>query len=103
MNPDGSPITAAQVALVQQQTHTVIGFANPTLYAIDRVLPSAYRDIVPPSAPVAVADVSPSTGKSYLVTFDRDTTLQTARRYDDVTGIGEVSFTLLNLLAQGRH
>jgi subtilase family serine protease len=99
-----SPLTAAQVALVQQQTHATIGFANPTLYAIDRVLPSAYRDVLPPAgAPLAVADVSPSTGNSYLVTFDRDTSLQTARRYDDVTGIGEVSFTLLNLLAQGRH
>ncbi len=98
-----SPLTAAQVALVQQQTRAVVGFANPTLYGIDRILPSAYRDILPPSAPVAVVDVSPSTGKSYLVTFDKDTTLQTARRYDDETGIGEVSFTLLGLLAQGRH
>ncbi|MGN6326432.1 S53 family peptidase [Pseudolysinimonas sp.] len=98
-----SPLLAAQVALVQQQTRSVIGFANPTLYAIDRILPWSYRDIVPPSSPVAVAATSPSTGKSFLVTFDQDTSLQTARRYDDVTGIGEVSFTLLNLLAQGRH
>ena len=98
-----SPLTAAQVALVQQQTHAVIGFANPTLYAIDRILPSSFRDIVPANGPVAVAQVSPSTGNSYLVTFDKDTSLQTARHYDDVTGIGEVSFTLLNLLAQGRH
>jgi subtilase family serine protease len=98
-----SPLVAAQIALVQQQTRTVIGFANPTLYAIDRVVPSAYRDIVPPAQTVAVAQVSPSTGKSFLVTFDQDTSLTTARGYDDVTGIGEVSFTLLSLLAQGRH
>jgi subtilase family serine protease len=98
-----SPLVAAQVALVQQQTHATIGFANPTLYAIDRVVPSAYRDVVPPASTIAVAQVSPSTGNSYLVTFDQDTSLKTTRGYDDVTGIGEVSFTLLSLLAQGRH
>jgi subtilase family serine protease len=98
-----SPLTAAQIALVQQQTHATIGFANPTLYAIARVLPSAYRDVVPQNPPQALAYTSAISGNSYFITLDRDTSLTTQRRYDDVTGLGGVSFTLLNLLAQGRH
>jgi subtilase family serine protease len=98
-----SPLVAAQIALVQQQTHTVIGFANPTLYGIGRVQPSAFRDVVPQSPPRAVAYTSKNSGNSYLVSFDRDTSLTTAKGYDNVTGLGGVSFTLLSALAQGRH
>jgi subtilase family serine protease len=98
-----SPLVAAQIALVQQQTKTVIGFANPTLYGIDRVLPSAFRDVVPQSPPQAVAYTSKNSGNSYLVSFDRDTSLTTAKGYDNVTGLGGVSFPLLSLIAQGKH
>jgi subtilase family serine protease len=98
-----SPLVAAQIALVQQQTHTAIGFANPTLYGIDRILPSAFRDVVPQSPPLAVAYTSKTSGNSYLVSFDRDTSLATAKGYDNVTGLGGVSFSLLSLIAQGRH
>lgn len=98
-----SPLTAAQVALVQQAAHAGVGFANPTLYAIARVLPSAYRDVVPTSTPQALAYQSVTSGNRYLITLDRDTSLKTARRYDDVTGLGGISFTLLSYLAQGRH
>jgi subtilase family serine protease len=98
-----SPIVAAQVALVQQQTRATIGFANPTLYAIDRALPSAYRDVVPQNPPLALAYTSATSGNSYLITLDEDSTLTTQRRYDDVTGLGGISFRLLGLLAQGRH
>jgi hypothetical protein len=81
----------------------VIGFANPTLYGIDRVLPSAFRDVVPQSPPQAVAYTSKNSGNSYLVSFDRDTSLTTAKGYDNVTGLGGVSFPLLSLIAQGKH
>lgn len=98
-----SPLVAAQIALVQQATHSTIGFANPTLYGIDRVLPSAFRDVVHANPPIALAYTGAVSGNSYLITLDRDTSLTTARGYDNVTGLGGVSFTLLTLLAQGRH
>ncbi|MEO6114785.1 MAG: S53 family peptidase [Pseudolysinimonas sp.] len=98
-----SPMTAAMIALVQQATHSTIGFANPTLYAIDRVLPAAFRDVKPQNPPAALAYTGKVSGNSYLITLDRDTSLATAVRYDDVTGIGGVSFSLLTLVGQGRH
>jgi subtilase family serine protease len=98
-----SPLTAAQIALVQQTTHSRIGFANPTLYAIDRILPASYRDVKPSSGQLALAYTGAVSGNSYLVSLDLDTSLKTAVKYDDVTGIGGVSFTLLSLVGQGRH
>ncbi|MEO6534167.1 MAG: S53 family peptidase [Pseudolysinimonas sp.] len=98
-----SPLTAAMIALVQQATHSKIGFANPTLYAMDRVIPAAFRDVKPQNPPAALAYTGRVSGNSYLVTLDRDTSLATAVKYDDVTGIGGVSFSLLTLLGQGRH
>jgi subtilase family serine protease len=98
-----SPIVAAQIAIVQQSTHTSIGFANPTLYGIDRVLPASFRDVVPQNPTQAVAYTSAISGNSYLVSFDQDTSLKTAKGYDSVTGLGGVSFSLLSLVASGRH
>ncbi|MFF1573427.1 protease pro-enzyme activation domain-containing protein [Leifsonia sp. NPDC058292] len=98
-----SPIVAAQIAIVQQQTHTSIGFANPTLYGIKRVLPSSFRDVLPQNPTQAVAYTSATSGNSYLVSFDQDTSLKTAKGYDSVTGLGGVSFNLLSLVASGRH
>ena len=97
-----SPLVAAQIALVQQGTHSTIGFANPTLYALDRVLPSGFRDVLPQNPPQAVVYTSVA-GNTYFVTLDRDTTLTTAPKYDDVTGIGGVSFSLLTSLGRGGH
>ncbi|WP_223694170.1 S53 family peptidase [Leifsonia poae] len=98
-----TPIVAAQIALVQQSTHTSIGFANPTLYGIKRVLPSSFRDVLPLNPTQAVAYTSATSGNSYLVSFDQDTSLKTAKGYDSVTGLGGVSFGLLSLVAAGRH
>jgi len=98
-----SPLVAAQIALVQQTTHSRIGFANPTLYAIDRILPASFRDVKPSGGTLALAYVGAVSHNSYLVSIDRDTSLATAVKYDDVTGIGGVSFSLLSLLGQGRH
>ncbi|TXN31041.1 S53 family peptidase [Lacisediminihabitans profunda] len=98
-----SPIVAAQIAIVQQATHTSIGFANPTLYGLDRVLPSSFRDVLPQDPRQALVYTSARSGRSFLISLDTDTSLTTAKRYDNVTGIGGVTFGLLTLLAQGRH
>jgi subtilase family serine protease len=98
-----SPLTAAQIALVQQSTHSSIGFANPTLYLIDRVLPWSFRDVKPQNPPTALVYTSKRSGNTYLVSLDRDTSLVTTVKYDDVTGIGGVSFSLLALLGHWRH
>ncbi|MDQ1609802.1 MAG: hypothetical protein QOE16_2534 [Microbacteriaceae bacterium] len=98
-----SPIVAAQIAIVQQSTRTSIGFANPTLYGIQRVLPNSFRDVVPQNPTQAVAYTSRISGNSYLVSFDQDTSLKTATGYDSVTGLGGVSFPVLTLVAAGRH
>ena len=98
-----SPLTAAQIAIVQQATRTSIGFANPTLYGLDRILPSSFRDVQPLHPTKALVYTSAYSGNSYLISLDQDTTLKTPRRYDAVTGIGGVTFGLLSLVAAGRH
>jgi len=98
-----SPIVAAQIAIVQQATRTTIGFANPTLYGVKRILPNAFRDVVPQPTQQALAYTSARSGNSYLVSLDLDSSLKTAKGYDDVTGLGGVSFDLLSWVAQGRH
>ncbi|KQO62461.1 hypothetical protein ASF23_10725 [Curtobacterium sp. Leaf261] len=97
-----SPITAGLMALVQQSTKSTIGFANPTLYAVDKAAPSAFSDVVPPASPVALAYTGAVSGKSYLVTTNTDTSLTTAVGYDDVTGLGAVSFSALSAVASHR-
>lgn len=96
-----SPLTAAMVALSQQVTHSRIGFANPTLYALDRVLPGSFRDVKPSATPVAVEYTSATSGHRFLITMDKDTSLSTTPGYDDVTGMGAMSFSLAQLLGRG--
>ena len=92
------------IALVQQATHSTIGFANPTLYAIDRVLPAAFRD-VQAAEPAGRAGVHQQGQRQQLPRHagPRHLAGDDAVKYDDVTGIGGVSFQLLTLLGQGRH
>lgn len=97
-----SPLTAAMVALSQQLTHSSVGFANPTLYTLDRFLPGSFRDVKPSSTPVAVEYTSASSGHRFLITMDKDTSLTTTAGYDDVTGMGAMSFSLAQLLGRGR-
>jgi len=98
-----SPLTAAQIAIVQQASSTLIGFANPTLYGIDRVLPSAFRDVVPQNPTRALVYTSARSGNSYLISLDQDSSLKTASGYDTVTGMGGVTLGLLSQLAAARH
>jgi subtilase family serine protease len=98
-----SPLVAAQIAIVQQATHSTIGFANPTLYGLDRILPGSFRDVKHANPPVALAYDSKVSGNSWFITLDRDSSLTTATGYDNVTGIGGLTYGLLTLLAEGRH
>jgi subtilase family serine protease len=98
-----SPLVAAQIAIVQQATHSAIGFSNPTLYGLDRILPGSFRDVKHANPPIALAYDSKVSGNSWLITLDRDTSLTTANGYDNVTGIGGLTYGLLTLLAAGRH
>ena len=98
-----SPLAAAQIAIVQQKSGVSIGFANPTLYGIDTTQPSAFRDVVPQSPTKALAYTSASSGNSYLISLDQDSSLKTAKGYDTVTGMGGVTFGLLSQLAAARH
>ncbi|NEM92428.1 S53 family peptidase [Galbitalea soli] len=96
-----SPLVAAQMAIVQQATHHTIGFANPTLYGLDKVAPSLFRDVVPNTQ--ALVYTSAYSGNSYLVSLGNDTSLTTTKGYDDVTGIGGLTFGALTAMATGRH
>ena len=96
-----SPLTAAQIAIVQGATRTSIGFANPTLYGIDRSQPSAFRDVLPQSPTRALVYTSASSGNSYLITLDQDSSLKTTSGYDTVTGMGGITSGLLSQLAAG--
>ena len=94
-----SPLVAAQMALVQQLTGRTLGFVNPALYTLHRAAPELFVDVDPPTAPFALADTSRVNGNPYLITEGLDTSLTTAPGYDDVTGLGAVSFDLLRRMA----
>lgn len=86
-----SPITAAQIAVAQQETGIQLGFANPVLYAVDRVAPGVFRDVLPAPMGLALAAYSTGLASNVLVTLDRDSSLVTTRGWDEVTGIGALS------------
>jgi subtilase family serine protease len=94
-----SPLVAAQMAIVQQVTNQKIGFANPALYLLNRKVPAAFRDTVPQSPRQALVFSSADSGGLFLVSLDTDTSLQTRKGYDEVTGLGRASFSLLSSLA----
>jgi subtilase family serine protease len=94
-----SPLAAAQMAIVQQVTNQKIGFANPALYLLNRKVPAAFRDTVPQSPRQALVFSSADSGGLFLVSLDTDTSLQTRKGYDEVTGLGRASFSLLSSLA----
>ncbi len=94
-----SPLVAAQMAIVQQVTNQKIGFANPALYLLNKKVPAAFRDAVPQSPRQALVFSSADSGGLFLVSLDTDTSLQTRKGYDEVTGLGRASFSLLSSLA----
>ncbi len=96
-----SPITAAMMSVVQQSTRSTIGFANPTVYGLYRVAPALFADVLPANPPRTLAYTSAGSGNSYLITLDRDSSLTTAKGYDDVTGLGSISFGLATSVGRG--
>ncbi|GAA4681708.1 S53 family peptidase [Frondihabitans cladoniiphilus] len=95
-----SPVTAAMIALVQQSSKESIGFANPTLYSLYAKAPTSFVDVAPEATPRVLALTRQSTGLSYLQTLDRDSSLKTAKGYDDVTGLGSISFANLPAISK---
>jgi subtilase family serine protease len=92
-----TPIVAALMATVQQQTGSVIGFANPILYSVAKKSPGAFTDILPRTKKVALAY---SDGHdSYTATLDTDSSLRTAKGYDLVTGLGQLNISSAKLFA----
>lgn len=85
-----SPITAAQVALVQQSTGRSLGFANPLLYKTYAGGAAGFRDVLPASPTEAVVYTSASSGNQYLISLDQDTSLTTTKGYDQTTGLGSL-------------
>ncbi|HEY2174479.1 MAG TPA: S53 family peptidase [Mycobacteriales bacterium] len=81
------PVFAGIQALASQGLSSPLGFANPTLYGLAGT--KAFRDVLPTRTPTGITN---PTG-SYLVTLDRDSSLQTGLKYDDVTGNGSPNGT----------
>ncbi|MFI5084297.1 MAG: protease pro-enzyme activation domain-containing protein [Actinomycetales bacterium] len=98
-----SPLTAAQVAVAQQVTGQVLGFANPVLYQVAKDSPKVFNDVRPLAQQPVLAYTSRTSGNQYLLTMDHDTSLVTAKGYDDVTGVGSMSYRLAAALADHGH
>ncbi len=98
-----SPLAAAKMALVEQQTGRRIGFANPALYATAKTDTGAFHDVTAPAGTPALSYVSPFSGNRYLVTLDEGLTLTTAQGYDDITGVGSLKVPQLVSALGGRH
>ncbi len=90
-----SPLMAGFMALVQQKAGTVLGFANPRIYAMAGT--AAYHDVRQPASPMAAVraeyanGVDPTGGYVYTMrslSFDTGLTIHTRNGYDDVTGVG---------------
>ena len=92
-------VVAAQMAIVQQMTNQKIGFANPALYAVNRKIPALFRDTLPQSLRQALVFSSAGSDDQILVSLDADSSLQTQKGYDEVTGLGRASYSLLSSLA----
>jgi subtilase family serine protease len=86
------PVIAGIQALASQGRPFPIGFANPLLYTLN-LSGVAFHDVKPPSSPVAMSTIS---GRS-LLTLDHDSSLSTAKGYDDVTGLGSPNGSLFLL------
>ncbi|MDQ6753957.1 MAG: S53 family peptidase [Actinomycetota bacterium] len=94
-----SPLTAGQVAVAQQISGEAIGFANPALYSLALSNPDAFNDVQPAAGPAALAYTSRTTGNRYLVSLDHDTSLATTKGYDNVTGVGSMSYRVATAMA----
>ena len=85
-----TPLFTGMEALAIQAAGSPLGFANPVLYSLSNT--SAFYDVAPD--PAALGGHEPyiggynSSGVPLLDVGDSDTTLKTAKGYDDMTGLG---------------
>ncbi len=99
-----SPLFAGMMADVQAARGSVIGFANPLLYAAGS---SAYHDIAPVAQMAVVRsdfanlvdDSSGYVASVRSIDFDSVLTIHTAAGYDDVTGLGTPAAEFVSKLA----
>lgn len=94
------PLSAGQMAVAQQLSGTTLGFANPAIYATAASHPTAFTDVVPQAQQPVLAYTSARSGSQYLLTMDTDTSLTTAQGYDDVTGVGSMSYRFALAVSQ---
>jgi subtilase family serine protease len=92
------PLIAGIMALADQAAGQPHGFANPFFYSHR----GAFTDVVSPASTIAVVrtnynnSVDASAGLSYVLrTANQTLSLQTTPGYDDVTGLGSPTATLL--------
>ena len=90
-----SPLMAGMQALTTEAQGNRLGFANPRIYDLARTRSRALRDVTSKHDPDAnvrpdyANGVDASDGILYSVrTFDDDSSLNTRRGWDDVTGVG---------------
>ncbi len=83
--------------------NTTLGFANPVLYQTAKKDKKAFNDVKPTAHPTFLAYTSKRSGSRFLLTLDQDTSLVTAKGYDDVTGVGSMSYRVAAALASKGH
>ena len=84
-----APMTAALMSLMDERSHRPHGFANPGLYRLAGTF--AFHDVRPSDGTLAVLRNTPTANGgsvTQLRSIDHDSSLVTARGWDDVTGLG---------------
>lgn len=81
-----TPLVAGMMAAVQQQTGARVGFANPTIYSLDKAKPSTFLDIWNPARPGTL--LYSTSSSTYLITQGVDTSYRAVKGFDYVTGLG---------------
>ena len=105
----GTSLSSPLMAGVQAaaQGHSRIGFANPAIYALYRH--GAYYDVTPQGdlGNVRVDYLNGENADDGIVyslrTFDQDSSLETGRGWDDVTGVGAPTKRYFDLLDRLMH
>jgi len=120
-----SPLLAGVIADADQKAGVSLGFLNPVLYKAYTEYPTAFNDIVAPSAPDSTAvirvdyDNTQNSSDGYIVSLrvityegvetycdgtgncaSRDVTLSTGPGYDSMTGLGSVGPTFVSSLSK---
>lgn len=95
------PTFAGVMAVAQQRGGGApIGFANPLLYSFSGS--QAFHDVRgPANADQSAVVYSPNRTTTRLVSFNLDSSLNTARGYDDVTGLGSPAAGFVAAVAGG--